>query len=127
MAQWDEAGLPEFQVNLREQIQDPVLRTATDTGPPLVRRRYTAVSHFFTGTLMLRVDTARNINERAVLDTFYTITAKSGTVSFTKKDPTTGTVGNFLFIRPPEYRVVASDANGRGSVYRVQVALERLP
>ena len=122
--------LPEFLTNLRETPGDGAVRFQPDAGPELVRRRYSAVSTVFTGSLLLRSNT-----EKHLLDTFFHATLSEGVKRFHFPDPNAGfETGNstsdddplFRFKRPPSYTHLVGDGE-KTRAYRVALVLEKLP
>ena len=123
--------LPFFLANLEESSGDGAVRFQPDAGPALVRRRYSAVTTQFAGSMILRGSA-----QKAALDTFFHATLSEGVFSFHFPDPNVGfETGSatstddplFRFLGPPSYTHLAGDGTGRTSAYRVSLSLEKLP
>lgn len=115
--------MPTFPSNLAAKIQrqgykeappDLSMRSGMDTGPDKVRRRQTAGARPISFPMFL------NDLEMDDLDTFYTTTTESGSISFDFISPRTGVTYSARFTGPPQY------AANEG-YYNVDVGLEILP
>lgn len=102
VAAWP-SNLPQF--SLREGYEEgfgaAVVRSATDTGIPKRRRRFTAVPS--TLTEVIEVTSA----ELDIFITFYETTLAFGALSFTKDHPRTGVSETFSFREDPPPAVPA--------------------
>lgn len=94
--------------------QDSVLKFQTETGRAKERNRATAMPDSITERYVLEP------SQRDTLDTFYKVTTKRGTVTFTKIEPETGLVKEYKFDGPPEINRV-------GTLYTATCKLELLP
>lgn len=117
------ASVNHFEVGVQETYQEGTLRSPTDIGPAKVRARFTAVSRFFTGTVMLF-----SVAERSAFDTFYETTLNYGALTFDLEDPVDGstTTDSFRFTAPPSFEHLVGGASGT-LIQRVSLSLERLP
>lgn len=116
MADWPSA-LPQalLAAGLSRRRQDAAVRFQPDLGVPITRRRGTAAPYEISGSLVL---TAAQL---ATLDTFFEDTLKEGTLSFTWKDPVTGSGATLMFAGP-----YSADMQLPG-VWRVSLQLLQLP
>lgn len=87
-----------------------------DTGPAKARRRFTAVSQFFT--LSMQMTGA----EYATLMSFY-----HSNIEFDMADPVTGSTETFRFLAPPGADVVVGHSDATKRILDVELELERLP
>jgi hypothetical protein len=90
-----------------------VIRTAMDAGPKKTRRRYTAGTKTFTGTLLLTPA------QRSVLEQFYHAALADGVLRFNFTNPQTLAVQEFRFT--DDYTETAIDG-----LYTISLSLERL-
>jgi len=81
---------------LQARYKDPVIRTEMDAGPAKARLRFTRPVKHFSGSMVLDND------ERNILDFFYRITTRYGTLRFAFTNPQTGEVRNYRFRSPPD-------------------------
>ena len=113
-------NLPGFNANVEEDQQQGFIRTPTSIGPGKQRKRYSATSHFFTGTFLF------TRAERAVFDTFYNTTLGSGALTFTMENPMTGVDATFRFANTPRFRLITGDGTAT-SMVEMKATLEMLP
>ena len=112
------ADLPQcFIVGYSDGKGEGRIGTNPDTGPPMMRRRSTAVVRPLSGSMRM---TRAQI---AILDTFYETTLIAGSLPFTFTDPTFG--GTILVMFPigsqPSWQQTAPGK------YRVNISLSVLP
>lgn len=74
-----------------EDPGDPVLRTETDVGPGISRRRFTA------SVISLKMNFVLSTAETVILDTFWRDTLSYGALTFNWTHPRTGEDGTFKF------------------------------
>ena len=117
MATWP-TQLPGFNSGLRETQMDGFVRTPTETGPGLQRRRYSATPVYFAGEMTFTQ------GERLTFQTFYNTEIANGAGTFTMADPVTGNNATFRFTRAPNFRLVSSPT---GPLHIASISLERLP
>lgn len=115
------AGLPQSPLidSFSEQVQDTRVRTTFDSGPPQMRRRFTATLRYFSCAFIL---TKAQV---ATLDAFVQTTLNGGTSQFQWKHPRTGATINLRFVEIPSYDGYSADEDG--PLFRVQCKLEMLP
>ncbi len=78
-----------------------VIRTQMDAGPQKARRRYTAITKEFTGSVVLTE------SQRELLEDWYQNMIGDGALRFVMKDPQTLQLAEFRFLE--EYDEEASD------------------
>lgn len=98
-----------------EEPTENTLRQKMSSGPAKSRRRFTAVSTMINCQLNLTPA------QKAVLNTFYKTTTKSGSLEFEWINWDDDTTADYRFTAPP--RVVSVE----GSQFFIQLSLERLP
>lgn len=110
------SGLPQgLLLGLTRQRQDAAVRFQPDLGAPITRRRGTAAPFALTGDLVLTADQFR------ALDAFFKDDLVEGTLSFTWKDPATGSSATLVFQGPYGATLMTPDT------WRVSLALLILP
>lgn len=98
-----------------ETPPDTTIRTASDTGPNKIRRRFTAgVRKFMVRTLLTTAQVA-------TLDTLYITTLEGGALPFDWTHPRTGASVSFRFVGPPVYSAVTY------GYYNATMSLEIMP
>lgn len=95
--------------------QDQTIRTEMSAGPAFVRRRFTAATVPFSGSIY--VDTTQH----ATLWSFYNNTLSGGTDPFTWKHPVTEVSASVRFTGVPTV------AAAGGEFYQIAMQLEILP
>lgn len=121
MATWP-GTLPQyFEVGVLDTRQQGFIRTEMDTGPFKQRKRFTAVSRFLTGTMLLTG------TERATFETFYVTSINQGADAFDFIDPSTFATVSARFVQPPTLSAVAGGGTAGTAQWRVELALEVLP
>jgi len=98
-----------------EDPQDIVIRSAMDTGPAKVRRRFVNPTKKYTCQIILR-----DATEYQTLTDFYYITCQGGTDTIALNHPITGVPGEFRFSSPIKYNAV-------GIAWQASFDLESLP
>lgn len=106
--------------DLEESAPKVVIRSEVDVGPAKIRRRLTG------GTRSFSVELDLTRNELATFDTFFTTTTKGGSLSFSWKNPRTGTTADFRFLNEPSYRPRAPRGDG-SEWWVVSFQMEMLP
>ena len=120
MAAWP-ASLPsQPEVGAQLTRQQGFLRSPTDVGPFKQRKRFTAVSRFYTGTMLL------NATEKATFETFYQTTINQGADEFDFEDPDDFSTVSARFTETPSFSGLVGGDTGVGQ-WRVSIALELLP
>lgn len=120
MATWP-SSLPNFELNAEVTQQQGFIRTQTSTGPFKQRRRFSAVTKTFTGTIFL------NGTQYSTFRTFYDTTLGQGGATFTFEDPTDSfNTGTFRFVEVPTETLLIGGASGVDQ-YRISMKLEKLP
>lgn len=112
------AGLPQRPswTNYQETPPNLVVRTQMDSGPPKVRRRFTAgVRPFKCGFDVLTA------TEIATLDDFFLNTTGGGALRFNWIHPRTGVAAELRFVSAPAYTAIG------GLSYSVTMDMEILP
>jgi len=95
------------------QPQNCVLRTAMDAGPKKARRRYTARTVLYSGSMIL------DSMELAVFETFFHATLADGVLRFNFTDPLSLETAEFRFAK--DYSV-----SENGGLFEVSLSLERM-
>ena len=115
MASWP-VTLPQYvdQDSFSETIQDPVIRTAMDSGPQKARLRYTAVPEQYTIAMTLTSD------QRTAFLTFFKATIHYGVDEFTWVHPVTQAAAYCRFTAP--YNLVPD-----GLDFKLTISMEVLP
>lgn len=121
MATWP-TSLPQYhEIGLQETRQQGFVRTQMDTGPYKQRRRFTAVTRYLEGTMLM------TNAQRATFDTFYVTTINQGADEFDFIDPVdASTVQSVRFTMPPTFSALIGGSSGV-DFYRVTISLEILP
>lgn len=99
---------------LEEKIQDVCVRTAMESGPAKVRRRFTAASVFISGQLVL------STSQLSVFDSFFRDSVAMGSLPFYWKHPRSLEPCLCRFSSPPVYSCSAG-------VWFVRLEIEILP
>jgi hypothetical protein len=115
MADWP-ATLPQnFQVQgYQETGADNLLRTSMEVGPDKLRQRTTSNVRTVVGTMWLTPD------QYTEFRTFYEVTHKFGSLTFTKDDQH-GVNRTWRFAAPPVYSTVGPEN------WQVRLSLEEMP
>jgi len=114
-------SLPQtLEIGAQETRQPGLLRFDTDIGPPKQRRRFSATSRFFSGTMLMTAA------QRATFETFYVTTSQQGSAAFDYIDPLDGSTQDFRFTAPPQFEALVGGAAG-AALWRASVSLERVP
>ncbi len=121
MAVWP-AGLPQNQfVNMSVTQRDARIIAPTDTGPPKMRRRATAVSKLAQVPIVLKG------SEKQTFDDFFNDTLEHGSLSFDWTDPTTDETFSFRFDKQmPKFTLVAGGSTS-ARLWQGTLFLEILP
>ena len=90
-----------------------VIRTTMDAGPKKARRRYTASSKEFTGSMLL------DASQFFEFDQFYRVTLADGVLRFNFTDPQTLEIAEFRFTDDP----TETSVDGK---FEISMQLERL-
>jgi len=90
------ADLPQCAASWSETQRDPNVRTPMETGPPKVRRRYTAPMYEFAVGMVLEW------TQFQLLRDFYDIDCAAGVNSHTFVHPYLQAEQTFRFMAPPE-------------------------
>lgn len=120
MPSWP-TSLPEFQIPLQIRRQDGTIRTSMDSGPDKVRRRFSAISKYFS--IAMNMDGS----ELGTLDSFYDTTLQGGSLSFDMNDPQTGVSASFRFTEPPQATQRVGNSNTDKRLWDITLTLEKLP
>ena len=104
-----------------ESRQKGRLTTQMDVGTPKMRRRFTAVSRYIKGAII--VDGA----QQATLDTFWETTLAEGVKQFDWKDPKDASTKSFRFRSEIDYENVQPEATTTKRLWRAVLDLELLP
>lgn len=106
--------------SLEEIAPNVVIRSEVDVGPGKIRRRLTGG----TRTFSVEIDLTRN--ELTTFDLFFVTTTKGGSLSFSWKNPRTGSTADFRFLDVPKY--IPRAPRGDGSEWWVvSFPVEMLP
>ena len=98
---------------LSAQRKSNVIRTQMDTGPQKVRRRYTAITKEFTGSVVLTE------NQRELLEDWYQNIIGDGALRFVMKDPQT--------LQPAEFRFLEDyDEGSNDGLWIITMKLEKM-
>jgi len=81
MAAWPGSLPTLLEQGAQETRQQGFLRSSMDIGPPKQRARFTALSRFYSGTMLMTA------TQKATFDTFYTTTIGEGADQFDFLDP----------------------------------------
>jgi hypothetical protein len=119
MPSWP-SSLPHLNAGLKDQRGSGFLRTPMDMGPAKMRRRYSAVPRFLTGSMVFTAA------QRAAFDTFYSTTLEEGSAEFTFEDPVDFSEKTVRFAQEPSFTALSGDANGV-TYWNVSISLEVLP
>lgn len=117
---WPTSLPSQFETGAGLSRQQGFLRSPTDIGPFKQRKRFTAVSRFYSGTLLL------NRTQKAALETFYTTTTNEGADVFDFEDPDDYSTVSARFTAPPDFQGLVGGPSGV-ELWRVSLALELLP
>lgn len=103
-----------------ESEQDGRIRTAMDAGPDFVRRRYSAVSVGYSGSMIL------SAGQVAILRAFYADTLSGGVATFAwhplgRHNDSPQVILTMRFLSPPSYRAISQ------TLFQVDMAMEALP
>ena len=104
------------------QSQDARLRTPTDAGPAIVRRRYTAVPSVLSWTIPVLSGT-----QAQALEAFYETDLEEGALRFDMVDPLTKTVREMRFLTPPRGTCFEPNPDASLRRWRYELDLEILP
>lgn len=120
MATWP-GTLPQSPfLGVSDKRNKAVARTEMDTGPPKMRRRFTAavreidVGMFLTGA------------QRTTFDTFFITTLKEGALSFDWTDPNDGATASMRFREPPAWQQIRAGSPD-AKLWQSSLKLEILP
>ena len=98
-------------------VPDGRLRSRGDTGPPMVRRRSSAMNQPIVGTMEMTT-----VQWTYLIDTFWKTTTLGGSLPFNFPDPWTGSLVPMMFgERPPVESALGGD------YYMVTLDLEKFP
>jgi hypothetical protein len=114
-------SLPQFETNVELTQQQGFVRSPTEIGPSKQRKRFTAVSKYYSGTLFLTRD------QRNTLESFYEDDLGYGSLSFDFTDPIdNSTTVAARFMSPPSYSALLGGPSGV-ELWRASVQIEVLP
>jgi len=99
----------------QQSASNVLLRTESDTGPAMVRRRMTAGVQKLSGSQIL------TFTELGYLRTFYNTTLIGGSLRFSWVDPITNSSVEMRFVEPISWSAVSGDK------VNVSMSLEILP
>lgn len=97
---------------------DAVLRVQPDTGPPISRRRYTAVP-----IALPPWETILTGTQYQTLETFFNTTLINGSLPFEERDPIDNSTVDIRFLNPPRATCINPNANAVNRIWRVQMEL----
>ena len=97
---------------------DGVLRVQPDTGPPISRRRYTAVP-----IVLDNWETILDGTQYATLMTFHDTTLQGGALPFDWRDPLDNSIVEMRFMEPPRARCIRPNATATDRLWSVQLSL----
>ena len=104
MADWP-TSLPALGlVGAQITANSSVLKSSMDSGPPVRRNRFTAVTKSLTYTMIL---TGAQV---ATLDTFFHDTLSNGALTFNWIDPRDDSAAIIAFTKPPQYTSIRGGA-----------------
>lgn len=115
-------SLPQYAETdgLSEKDAPNAVRTAMETGPAKLRRRYTAVFTPIKATLIV------DATQRATLKDFFRNTCKGGSQSFDWLHPMTREAATFRWVSPPEFTPLSGGGAGL-ALLRASLDLEIMP
>ena len=120
MADWPTSLPSQFEVGAQLTQQTGFIRSPTDRGPFKQRRRFTSVSRFYEGSLLLTAA------QKATLETFYHDTVKEGSDTFNFEDPAdTSSTVSARFMVPPSYQLLVGGSSAV-ALSRASISLELL-
>lgn len=120
MATWPSSLPSQFEVGAALEQQNPFIRSPMELGPAKQRRRFTATSRFYSGTMLLTKD------QRDDLVEFFDTTTNGGADGFDFEDPEDFGTVTARFLSVPSYSALVG-ASGGVSLWRATVAVELLP
>lgn len=120
MATWPSSLPSQFEIGAQLSSQQTFLRSQTDKGPFKQRRRFTARSRFYSGTMLLTA------TQKATLETFFEDDANFGGTQFDFEDPADLSTVSARFVDTPSYQLLVGSASGV-ELQRVSFTLELLP
>ena len=97
---------------------DGTLRARPDTGPPITRRRYTAVP-----IILDNWETVLTGTQYVTLMAFHDTTLVGGSLPFDWDDPLDGTTVEMRFLEPPRAICIRPDSNTANRLWRVNLSL----
>lgn len=107
--------------DLQITAPDMVLRSEVDTGPAMLRRRFTAAPELISGSL--KVTRA----QLAIFRTFYVATLGGGAIPFEWFHPQTRVIMDFRFRSQPSWRPYAPRQSDQSDYWTVSLDLETVP
>jgi len=115
------SSLPGLEIGAELTQQQGFIRSPMDSGPTKQRKRFTAVSRYFSGTMLLTKA------QKETLETFYQDTISYGADTFTYTDPVDNSTSvNARFMQPPSYSALVGGTDGV-QLWRANVSIELLP
>jgi hypothetical protein len=120
MASWPSSLPAQFEVGATLEQQSPFVRSPMDTGPTKQRRRFTATSRFYNGTMLLTKD------QRDDLVEFFDTTTNGGADAFDFEDPEDFGTVSARFLAPPSYTGLVGGSGGV-ALWRASLSVELLP
>lgn len=121
MVAWP-GSLPQYAyLPVSETRQSATLRSNMESGPPKVRRRFTAAMRH------LDFDMAFDGTQKATFDTFFNTTLSEGAVSFDFPDPVSGNTIGVRFREPVSWQQTQTGATSAERSWRGKMKLEVLP
>lgn len=120
MPEWPNT-LPGIEIGAEMSQQDSVVKSPTEFGPGKRRKRFTATSQYYSGTMLLTKA------QRDTLQTFFQNTLGFGALAFDFTNPEdNSTLVAARFMSPPSYSALVGGPGGVG-LWRASVQLEILP
>jgi len=121
MAIWP-VDLPQYPTGpVMTELQDSRIRSQPDTGPPLMRRRYTSAIRMVEAPLIL---TGAQL---AIFDAFYETDLLHGTQRFQWLDFRTDELVQYRFVEPPKWTTLHGDQSPANRRWQATLKLEILP
>jgi len=120
MATWP-STLPGIEIGAEMSQQDSVVKSPTEFGPGKQRKRYTATSQYYSGTMLVTKD------QRDKLQDFFQNTVGFGAIPFDFTSPEdNSTLVPARFMSPPSYSALVGGPDGV-ALWRASIQLEILP
>jgi len=120
MPAWPASLSSQLEVGASLDRQRGFLRSRTDVGPFKQRKRFTAVSRFYSGTSLV------NKAQKAAFETFYVTTVNEGADEFDFEDPDDFGTVQARFTDAPQFQGLVGGEGGVAQ-WRATFSLELLP